>query len=198
MSIRRSPTAVFLAAVLSVGLAACETPVQMEEQSELTFSHLPKLSFNVAKVGVVDNYRSPEKAPNVEHLLPTSPAAGLERWARDRLKAVGKSGTLRLIIEDASVIEATLKKDTSLRGTFTKQQSQRYDFAVRGSLEAVDAGGLVAATANANARRSITVREDITLHERKKIWFETVEKLLSDFDREMERNARRYLVDWLR
>lgn len=194
MSARRSIAALLLAA----GLAACETPVQMQNQPELTFGHLPKLSINVAKVGVVDNYRAPGKAPNVEHLLPTSPAIGLERWARDRLKAVGKSGVLRLIIDDASVVETTLKKDTSLRGTFTKQQSQRYDFAVRGSLEAVDAGGRVAATATANARRSITVREDITLNERKRVWFEAVEQLLMDFDREMERNARRYLVDWLR
>jgi len=193
MSVCRSLTALFL----TVYLSACETPVQMLELPQLTFGHLPILSINVAKVDTLDNYRSPGKVPNIEHMLPTSPVIGLERWAGDRLKAVGKAGTLRLIINDASAIETPLKKDTSLRGTFTKQQSQRYDFSIRASLVVVDAGGRVAATAVAAVRRSVSVAEDVTLNERKKIWFEAVEKLLVDYDREMEKNVRRYLVDWL-
>src|SRR3546814_13039922 len=42
---------------------------------------------------VIDAYRSPGTAPNVEHLFPSPPATAMARWASDRLEAVGTTGS---------------------------------------------------------------------------------------------------------
>ena len=54
------------------------------------------------------------------------------------------------------------------------------------------------AVAKAVASRSITTPEGATLNDREKIWFETTEALMADFDDEMERQIRRHLGTWLR
>ena len=179
-------------------LVACETPVATQRLPELTFSHLPVFEVDVAEVRVKNLYRAPLKPPHVEHLLPVSPAAALERWAKDRLKAVGRTGVLQLVIEDARATETALPRDTSLAGTFTKQQSHRYDMAVRANLELSGRAGDKMAMAGATASRSVTVREDATLNDREQTWFATVSQMMRDFDREMDANIRRFLGRWLR
>jgi len=189
------------AAVLMVSaamLGACETPLDTQRLPEITFAHMQRFNVDVAKVEVIHASQSMLKAPHVEHLLPTSPARALERWAQDRFKAVGRSGTLRLVVDEASALETPLARDKSLKGNFTKQQSHRYDMAIRARLELMDGPGRKLATAGANASRSVTVREDITLNEREKTWFDTVDLLTKDFDREIDANIRRYLADWIR
>jgi len=61
-----------------------------------------------------------------------------------------------------------------------------------------DANGIERGTATAAASRSITVREDISLNEREKTWFRIVDRLLADFNSEMEANLRQHLAPWLR
>lgn len=188
------------AVVLAVGitLGACEATVDTQRLPEITFAHLQRFNVNVAKVEVVHQFHSPLKAPHVEHLLPTSPAKALEQWTQDRFTAVGRSGVLRLIIEDARAVETSLTQDQSLTGKFTKQQSHRYDMTVRARLEVSDGTGKKRATASARASRSVSVREDITLNDREKTWFDTVDLLTKDFNREIDISIRRHMGDWIR
>ncbi|MBT3661922.1 MAG: hypothetical protein HOA30_14735 [Rhodospirillaceae bacterium] len=195
MKIFRAATPIILAATL---LGACETSPPTQRLPEITFSHMPAFNVDVAKIEIENRFASKLSAPHIEHLMPLAPAAAVEQWAKDRVKAVGRGGTLRMIIEDASARETTLQKDTSFKGKLTKQQSHRYDMAVRATLELKDDSGKVLAAAGANASRSITAREDVTLNEREKIWFETVDLLMKDFNREMEANTKNYLGQWLR
>ncbi len=65
-------------------------------------------------------------------------------------------------------------------------------------LEFVDANGVVKGSASAKSSRSTTVREDASLNDREKIKFELVEKLMADFNLEMEKNIRRYAANWIR
>jgi len=195
----KSMTPMMIPLALAAGLlAACETAPPTQRLPEMTFAHLSAFQVDAARVQVENRFKDPLKAPHVEHLLPTAPAVALEQWAKDRVKAVGLNGTARLIIEDARVTETALARDTSLKGKFTKQQSHRYDMAVRATLELRDAGGTLLAAAGANASRSITAREDISLNDREKLWFDTVGLLMKDFDREMDANIRKYLARWLR
>ena len=112
--------------LLPLGLVACETPVQVETLPDLTFAHLKPIKLNVAKLEVVSQYQATLTAPYVEHLFPTPPVKALKQWAKDRFRAVGRSGTARLVILDATAIEVQLQKKTGLKASFTKQQSQRY------------------------------------------------------------------------
>ena len=183
------PFALIVLPVLVLGLAACETPVQEQSLPELTFAHLKPIKLNVATIEVVSNYKQPLKRPNVEHLFPTPPLKAVRRWAGDRLKAVGKSGTAKLIIRKASAVETPLEMKKGLKAAFTKQQSYRYDLDLEATLE-LPGGG----RATARATRFTTVREDASINERNRIWLDLTENLIRDFDREMKKNLSRFLV----
>ena len=66
--------------ILALGLAACETTPPPPKLPELTFTHLGPLKLNVARIDIVSKYRSPLRAPNVEHLFPTPPQKALRTW----------------------------------------------------------------------------------------------------------------------
>ena len=183
-------------ALLPLGLVACETTVQVENFSDITFAHLPPIKLNVAKIEVVSQYQPSLKAPNVEHLFPTSPVKALKQWAKDRFRAVGGSGTARLVILNAAAIEVQLQKNTGFTATFTKQQSQRYDLTVRVRLEVTN--GRIRGQTTAHATRFSTIREDASINKRERLWFELTEALVRDFDKAMEENIRRHLAAWLR
>ena len=195
-AIRPLLSALVLASVFLVG--ACETPMATQRLPDITFAHLSVFRVDVASVEVDNRFAPPLKAPNVEHRLSTTPAKAMKQWAKDRLNPVGQSGKLRFLIEDASAVETAIGRDKSLKGHFTKQQSHRYDFAVRATLSLTDANGIERGTATAATSRSITVREDISLNEREKTWFRIVDRLLADFNSEMEANLRQHLAPWLR
>ena len=98
----------FFAAAVLMFAAACESTPPPQTLPEITFSHMQPIKLNVREIEVVSNYRPPMKAPNVEHLLRQNPEASLRRWANDRLRAVGSSGTARLVITNASIVETAL------------------------------------------------------------------------------------------
>ncbi|NQU62083.1 MAG: hypothetical protein HQ512_13215 [Rhodospirillales bacterium] len=173
-------------------LAACETPVKSVSQPELGFKHLGPLKLNVAKIDVVARHRPPLKSPYVEHLFPTPPMKAVQIWARDRLQAVGKTGTARLVINKASAIEVVLTKKTGLKAAFTKQQAFRYDLAIDATLELTFSNA--SADVRAKATRFSSVGEDASINVRNKIWFELTEALMADFNAEMEKNLRPFLV----
>ena len=186
-----------LTAMLAAMLTACETAPPKQRLFDLTFADLPILTLDVARLEVVSDYAPPLKAPNVEHLFPTPPEAGLRRWAADRLKAGGKKGSARFVIVNAAVTEAALPVTKGLKGAFKKEQSERYEAVVEASLEILDARGFRRGFASARVSRSRTVREDASLNAREAAWFALTEALLNDFDKELEKNIRQYLLGFL-
>ena len=182
---------------IGLGVAACESDVRVQKLPELTFTHLGGIKLNVSKLETSSRYKAPMKRPNVEHLFPAQPIVALKRWAGDRLKTAGRSGMASFTIHEASVIEEKLKMDSSFTGVFTKQQSERYTARVEATLEVFDTSGRRRGFASANAVRSKTVREDATLNEREKAWFDLVEELMKEFDKEMTKNVKRHLVNWV-
>lgn len=187
-----------LLAAMAVMLAACTTPVQTPKFPEITFTHQPAIPMNVARVEVVTRYKAPFASPNVDHLFPVTPAAAVERWAKDRIKPVGASGVAQLVLHDASVTENSLAKDTSLRGRFTTQQTFRYDLKLDVSLEITDPATGQRGFAETKTNRSTTAPEDLSINDREKLWFDFAEESLRAFDSAMEANVRQYLVNWVR
>jgi len=186
--------------VVGVLVSGCQTPAPTASFADITFIHLAPINVNVAKIEVKNSYHAGIKGKHVEDRFPVSPAKALRRWAGDRLKPVGGpgSGTLRMTITDAGVIESKLKKDETVKGVFTTQQSHRYQLKAGGRLEIYDASGKRAASSDAQATRTVTTGEDITLNEREKVWFEATEKLMADFNRQMEREIHQFLGKWVK
>ena len=184
--------------VLATAAGGCDSTVQRRAFPEVTFSHLPTISLDVASIEVVRLFEAPLKAPHVEHEMPVPPMKAVDRWIADRLKAAGTGGHARITIRDASVVEGKVKPLGGIRGAFTTEQSERYDANVEIEIEAVDGRGLRAASAVANAKRSQTIAEDATLKQRETLWFELTETLMRDFDRTFEAQIRKHLTAFLK
>ena len=185
----------FLAAALL--LTACETNVPARSFPEISFAHQPPLALDVAQIQV--ETAPPQPAPAdaaVVHELPISLAKVGETWARQRLKAVGQSGTAVVRIENATVLEEKLKKTEGLRGAFTTDQTERYVGNLAMSVTIEDSRGQ--ALARGQATRSRTIGEDATLAAREKLWFELVEQTARDIDAVMEKEIRQHMAAYLR
>jgi hypothetical protein len=186
-----------LLAVL-VALTGCTKPAPPGAQfADITFQQYPRFSFAVGKIEIVREYVAPGAPPNVDQDFPVSPMQMAERWARDRLTAVGGPGELRYVIKRASVVESQLPRSTGIRGAFTTDAAQRYDAVVEVEIEVRNERGYRDGLVTARAERRQSVLENISLAEREHTWFTMTEGLGRDLNQELERNIQIGLVRFL-
>ncbi|MFP6773726.1 MAG: hypothetical protein VCE74_15530 [Alphaproteobacteria bacterium] len=179
--------------ILMLSLTACESPLPQVSYPELRFNHLPAIKLEVARIEIVEHYSPPLKAPNVEHLLPLAPATALRNWARDRLQAVGTSGTARFIIIEAEVTAVALTKKKGLKAAFTLAQAARYNASLKARLEVEIAGGLGKGFAAAEATRHRTMPENMSINDRDDALYAFIEGAAMDFNRVMTQNIDAHL-----
>lgn len=179
-------------------VAGCETAVEPRSFPEQTFSHLPPISLDVAEIDIVLLFEPPLKVPHVEHEMPVPPHRAIERWVVDRIRTVGTSGQAVVTIRDASVVEQRLKRLGGIKGTFTTEQSERYDARVEVEITAMGGRGLRSAKAMTTSLRSRTIPEDATLRQRRLLWYELTERVMHDFDRTFEAQIRQHLAAFLK
>ena len=185
-----------LAALVLV--AACSSKPAVQHLPELSFTNRPPIALNVAQLEIVSQYQPPGRAPNYEHLMPISPEAAIIRWAKDRLRPVGTTGTARVVIKDAPVLRVDLKTDTSVKGMFKDEQSERYDGTLEVTVEILDNRHLpIGAEVTARATRSRTLNEDATVNERDKVLFDVTESMARDIDTQLDGLIRSYLNKWV-
>ncbi len=189
------PGGMFLVAV-ALMLAACEARLPQSNLPEMTFRHLPPIALRVVDIQLVNSAKPGTDAPHVAHLMPVPPAKALTRWAEDRLQIAGNDNTARFTILESDVTETSLKLDKTVTGLFKKQQSERYDAIIEASLEIFDRRGIRKAVVSSRATRSVTVAEDMSINDRRRIWYEMMEKLMTEFNSEMDRNIGRYMTEY--
>ena len=187
-----------IAGVFLLVLAACQAPAIPPPLEALTFSHLDPINLDVAKLEIDERYVPPLKAPNVEHIFTTSPAKAMRQWAKDRLRPVGDSGMVLLVIRNASAIETKLDLQKGIRGALTRDQSERYDVELDVILQVFDDSGRQLAFANAEAMRGKTVSEDISIYDREAAFLELVRLLIEDVNAQLDKNISQYLVNYVR
>jgi len=181
-----------------LALTGCTKPAPPGAQfADITFQQYPRFNFAVGKIEIVREYAPPGAAPNVDHLFPVTPMQMAERWARDRLAAVGGPGELRFVIKRASVVESQLPRTTGIRGAFTTDAAQRYDAVVEVEIEIRNERGYRDGLVTARAERRQSVLENISLAEREQTWFAMTEGLGRDLNQELERNIQIGLVRFL-
>ena len=188
----------FIGLCLILSLTDCEKTLPQTSFSELRFNHLPLINLNIAKIEIVEKYRSPLRLPNIEHELPVTPATIMRQWVKDRLRAKGTNGIARFFIVDASVKIETLPKNNELKATFTIDQSARYHARLSAKLEVETAGGLGKGFASAVSSRQRTMPEAISINERHNELGDFVKAVAIDFDKTMARNIKKFLGPFLR
>ena len=188
-----------LPTLLPLLLAACALPPpEARSWPDITFMHLRPIEFDVAEIVIRTPYREPIEAPHVGEQFPVSPSRAARNWAEDRLRAVGRRGTVTVTIQESSAIEEVLEQKGGLTGMVTMQQSERYVVVIDIRVEAFDPVGPRSAKAGARTRKSITVREDVTLDEREQIWYTLTKDTMTDFNAAMERQIRSSLNSFIK
>lgn len=184
-------------ACLAFILTACSPSAQLPEPVGLAYLSNQPIHLNVARVEVVKKYQSSSTPPHVENDLPIPPTMMIQQWVQDRLLPVGNSGYAVVTIEEASVIESSLKGTPGFRGMVTVDQSEQYDAKMAVKLEIFDEAGNVKGFAYARAHGSRTVGENFTLGQRRKVWIVMMEKIMNNLDQELDRNIRGYLSQFV-
>jgi len=177
-------------------LAACDTPPARQSYATLTFQDRPQILLDVAQVEIVQAYQAPGVAPHVDHLFPQKPVDVATAWGRDVLRAVGQRGQATYTIVDASAIDTPLPRSTGLTQMFKTEQSDRYDLHIAVKLELSNGQSMGTATAEAN--RSQTVAENMTLNQREAVWFQMIESAMRELDGKLEAAIRDKLAVFVR
>src|SRR5690349_1077183 len=112
----------FLLLPALAALAACDTPPSRREYANLTFQDRPSIRLDVAQIEIVQAYKAPGQAPNVDHLFPQKPVDVATSWGRDVLRAVGQRGMATYTVLDASATETRLPRSTGMTQVFKKEQ----------------------------------------------------------------------------
>ncbi|HMK68502.1 MAG TPA: hypothetical protein VK433_08135 [Stellaceae bacterium] len=177
--------------LLLLALGACnQPPPPRPALGDLHFTSEPPIELDVRRIEIVPRFRPGADTAHIEERPPLALPHVAENWARDRLRAAGTQGVAVATITDASVIETKLPTDQSLSGMFTRQRDTRYDASVAITVEVRDDRGAVVRQAMASAQRSITTIEGITLDERDRTLYQLETDLMSDLDRELDRQIR--------
>lgn len=197
MNARHFRFVVAVAAALMASACSNSAP-PMQKLPEISFANLRPFQLDVGRLEIVSEFTPTGRSPHIEHLMPVSPEGAIQRWAQDRLKPMGRTGTARMVIKDASVVEVPLAVDKGLTGAFKKEQESRYDGSLSVALQILDERGMVQGETVAQATRSRTVAEGITLNQRDRTLYDISESLAKDIDQQMAQLIPNYLGRWLR
>jgi hypothetical protein len=170
----------------SVALAACQATPSQTPVRQISFVNSAPISFDVARIEVVRQYQPPQVPPNVDHLAPVPPSDAVQRWANDRLRAMGSSGTLKVVIKDASIVETRLPPTTGFRGAFTTDQAERYDGHISVDLVVDVPSRRFQGYTGAAVTRTISVAENVSLQGRDDALFGMVERMMAELNTKLE------------
>lgn len=175
--------------LLAVGmiLAGCvNKPLVPEKFPPVSFTDQKAYVFNVARVEIVPKFTSSSNPPHIEFDMPVSPENALKRWVEDRIKPAGTTGTLRVLINDASATETPLPRDPNASQLFNTEQTSRVDMAVNVALQILDDRQFVRAEVTGQASRSRTLPEGMKLNQRDRILYDMVVELIRNMSEEVD------------
>jgi hypothetical protein len=187
-----------LSLVALILLAACETAPAGYVPDPIAYT-TPPVRLNVAEIKIVENYRAPLRAPNVEQDFPVPPAVAVKQWVGSQLEAAGTTGVLEVAINDASVKEVSLPKTKGLKGLFTDDQDTRYDASLRVTFRLYDGvDAMSAAAGDINITRSHTINEKATIDDRLKMAHGMTKDMMATFNQQANERFHQYFSAYLK
>ncbi len=176
--------------------SACIPAPREADLSPPSFAGKQKILLEVAEVRVRHDY--PRSANTADHQFPTTPAQGVEIWARERLQAVGHEGVLEVVIEDAAVTEAQLPLKTGIEGALTKEPSKRYSGVLEVELR-LYTGERAIAKGHVDSRVTVSreLLEKAAETERKELFAAMTRDMLAKLDAQLDHGIHEYLSNHL-
>jgi len=178
-------------------LSSCDNPPP-PEGPDISFTKYQPIYFDVAKIDIVDEYKSPMRMPNVEHLLPISPAEAMHIWVKDRLHGAGMENRMQVIIQDASVKVTQLEKPEGMTGFLTNSQDKKYDAKLAVEIRIYSPESAISqASVTASVTRSITIDEKSSVAERTAIFKQFIHDLMEGMNAQLEQNIYMYFGKYI-
>lgn len=177
-------------------LLACQHTPMPQEYPKPDFTNQPALHFNAHSLEIQENYRSTNRAPNVEHLFPNPPLEMLRRWAKQRLRFSDKSENhLVLVIDEASVVESKLpKQHIGWKDGFYVEPAKGYNGKIRATLKLYTPDSrLPKAEVSASSFTKETTQENASPEEIKRIYNNMMLALIHRFNLQMDQQIEAYM-----
>ncbi|MDR3441261.1 hypothetical protein [Telmatospirillum sp.] len=189
----------YLALIVGLGtmMAACSSAPSMRRLPDMSFRNLPPVQLDIGRIEVVSQFQPPAQAPHIEFDMPVSPENAVKRWVQDHLQPIGRTGTLRVVIRDASATETPLKTDQGFTGMFKKEQAARVDMSVDIALQMLDDRQFVTAEVSGKQQRSRTEQEGQKLNDRDKLLYDMVDDLIIGLNGDVDGNIRSTFGPWM-
>jgi len=179
-------------------LAACSNnPPPPLRLPDMTFAQGAPVKFDVARIEIQVDYKAPAAHPHIEYDMPVSPENAVRNWVRDRLKAVGSNGIMRVVIKNASATETPLSTDQGITGMFKKEQAAQVDEALEVSIQMLDERQFVIAEVTGKSSRSRTEPEGQKLNERDRLLYDLTYDLVKGFNDEVTPNLPVAFQKWM-
>ena len=175
-------------------LVSCKNASAPPPLPEMTFTRFQPIYLNVGNVDVTDEYKSPEREPNVEHLLPVSPMDAMHTWVKDRLKPAGSDKSLQIIIKDASVVSHGPATPDPLLGP---APNRRYDARLEVEMRIYGSDAMSEANLDVIATQTITLSDSTSLDARKRIFYRMVYDLMESANAELEKEIFAYFSRYI-
>lgn len=177
-------------------VTGCEPPPTVIPP-KLSFTRYQPIYLDVADISIIDAYKSPMRAPYVEHLLPYSPADAMHIWVKDRLRTVGKDKLMEVIIKDGSVMVTTLPKEPGLKGMMSPDPDKRYDARIAVEMRIYGGDAMSEASVYVTAVRSINVAANTSPSDRDAIFRRLIFDLMEEANAELEKNMFLYFANYI-
>jgi len=108
------------------------------------------------------------------------------------------SNTMRVILEEASVVEEPLGGiSTGVSGLFTRESDRRYRATVKMNVEFLSPDGIRLGGLPVRGERTHEALEGLTVNQREKLWTDMTEKLVQDINRAMSDALRTQLGSFI-
>ena len=181
----------------SAALAGCAIDPDRHEFPEITFAHLPAFKLDVAQIEVHNDYSSGDPS-DIAGEFPEPPAKVAAQWAKDRLTAVGQRGQATYSVVSARSTRTALPRSEGVQAVLTTDQSDRYDLNIKVKLDV--ANPIIGRTGSitAEAARSQTVAENMTLNQREVVLFNLLDATMRDVNGQLDKLIPQYLSPFLR
>ena len=177
-------------------VTACAAP-PAKQYPPLRFTNKTPIHLDVANIEVRNEYQAPQKAPNIEHVFPVTPAEAMSAWTNDRIKAVGAANRLLVTIKEASVVESKLPTTQGFKGLFTNDQAGKLEANLVVDVRLYGSRNVSLASTEVRANRHATVPENISLSGRDDLHYSMTRALMNDLNAELEKNMHQYFSQYI-
>lgn len=179
---RRRFLGVAAAGMAVLMLSGCFTSEVRDEWPPLSYGTPAPVTVSAVRIDIIDAYRPPMGAPNVDHLFKVTPSQAAQELVRQKVLAGGSTHLLRVIVEEASVRRQTLQQEKGMLSLFSSEPEEKFDARVALRFELAEdlAPDIVLGRASVVATRERTLKGGATLAEREKAYHGIVQALLED------------------